>query len=207
MDIRLIPVLLILYLLAFLDREYHLPINQYGVQLIRVSGKGGNIGNAKIEGLAEDLRLTGNQYNICLTVFFLSYAVFELPSNLLLKKLRPSRWLPFIMVCWGTVMTLMGIVQNYSGLLAARFFLGIAEAGLYPGCAVRKITYLILEPGSDVFDSIISLFGIVGMRSSIARPSSTQEHRSQVPSVDCWLMLYQRWTEWEALRVGDGSLS
>lgn len=59
-----------------------------------------------------------------------------MPSNLLLKKLRPSRWLPTIMVAWGTVMTLMGIVQNYHGLLIARLFLGVAEAGLYPGVAV-----------------------------------------------------------------------
>ncbi|ETS75144.1 hypothetical protein PFICI_13628 [Pestalotiopsis fici W106-1] len=115
MDMRLIPMLALLYLLSFLDR--------------------GNIGNAKIEGLQEDLGMTSDQYNWCLTVFFFSYAAFEVPSNLLLKKLRPSRWLPLIMVVWGTVMTLMGIVQSYSGLLAARFFLGVAEAGLFPGCA------------------------------------------------------------------------
>lgn len=118
MDLRLIPMLALLYLLSFLDR--------------------GNIGNAKIEGLQEDLKLTNDQYNICLTVFFFSYAAFEVPSNLLLKRLRPSRWLPLIMVAWGTVMTLMGIVQNYQGLLSARFFLGVAEAGLYPGCAVSS---------------------------------------------------------------------
>ncbi|OQD77791.1 hypothetical protein PENDEC_c002G03350 [Penicillium decumbens] len=115
MDLRLIPMLSVLYLLAFLDR--------------------GNIGNAKIEGLVEDLNMTGPQYNWTLTVFFFTYCIFELPSNLLLKKLRPSRWLPLIMVAWGIVMTLMGIVQNYSGLLATRLFLGVAEAGLYPGVA------------------------------------------------------------------------
>lgn len=58
-----------------------------------------------------------------------------MPSNLLLKKFRPSIWLPAIMVAWGTVMTLMGIVQNYHGLLICRIFLGVAEAGLYPGVA------------------------------------------------------------------------
>ncbi|KAI1827963.1 major facilitator superfamily domain-containing protein [Xylaria intraflava] len=115
MDARLIPMLAILYLLSFLDR--------------------GNIGNAKIEGLQEDLRMTNDQYNLCLTVFFFTYAFFEVPSNLLLKRLRPSRWLPTIMVAWGTVMTLMGIVRNFQGLLSARLFLGVAEAGLYPGCA------------------------------------------------------------------------
>jgi len=78
MDLRLIPMLALLYLLSFLDR--------------------GNIGNAKIEGLTEDLNMSGAQYNWCLTVFFFTYAAFEVPSNLLLKKLRPSIWLPTIMV-------------------------------------------------------------------------------------------------------------
>lgn len=61
MDLRLIPMLTVLYLLSFLDR--------------------GNIGNAKIEGLAEDLNLTGSQYNWCLTAFFFTYCAFEVPSN------------------------------------------------------------------------------------------------------------------------------
>lgn len=70
------------------------------------------------------------------TVFFFTYAAFEIPSNLLLKKLRPSVWLPIIMCAWGLVMTLMGIVQNYHGLLISRIFLGLTEAGLFPGVAV-----------------------------------------------------------------------
>lgn len=80
--------------------------------------------------------MSPDQYNWCLTVFFFTYAAFEVPSNLLLKKLRPSIWLPTIMVAWGLVMTLMGIVQNYTGLLIARVFLGVTEAGLFPGVAV-----------------------------------------------------------------------
>lgn len=115
MDLRLIPMLALLYLLSFLDR--------------------GNIGNAKIEGLQEDLGMSGAQYNWCLTVFFFTYAAFEVPSNLLLKRLRPSVWLPTIMVAWGVVMTLMGIVTSYEGLLIARIFLGVTEAGLFPGVA------------------------------------------------------------------------
>lgn len=115
MDIRLIPTLALLYLLSFLDR--------------------GNIGNAEVEGLSKSLGILPDQYNWCLTLFFFTYAAFEVPSNLLLKKLRPSRWLPTIMVAWGLVMTLMGLVRNYHGLLIARVFLGVAEAGLFPGVA------------------------------------------------------------------------
>lgn len=87
------------------------------------------------------MHLTPDQYNWCLTVFFFTYAAFEVPSNLMLKKLRPSRWLPTIMVAWGIVMTLMGIVRSYRGLLATRIFLGVAEAGLFPGVAVSAASH------------------------------------------------------------------
>lgn len=85
------------------------------------------------------------------TAFFFTYCAFEVPSNMLLKKLRPSIWLPSIMVAWGIVvslsrlwrslmrlanetqMTLMGLVKDFHGLLIARIFLGVTEAGLFPG--------------------------------------------------------------------------
>ncbi|KAG6552270.1 hypothetical protein Mapa_006121 [Marchantia paleacea] len=112
-DLRLIPYLSFLYLLSFLDRA--------------------NIGNAKIAGLVPDLHMTDQQYLWTLTAFFFPYAFFEVPSNILLKRLKPSVWIPTIMMAWGTCMTLMGLVKNFEGLLSARFFLGVAEAGLYPG--------------------------------------------------------------------------
>ncbi|GES66619.1 MFS general substrate transporter [Aspergillus terreus] len=114
-DRRVIPILAILYFFSFLDR--------------------GNIGNANIQGLSTDLNLVGNQYNWALTVFFFPYCFFEPLCNLLLVKFKPRIWLPSIMVAWGIVTTLMGIVQNYAGLVAARFFLGLTEAGLFPGLA------------------------------------------------------------------------
>ncbi|KAI0863307.1 major facilitator superfamily domain-containing protein [Xylaria cubensis] len=113
LDLVLIPWLCLLYLLAFLDRT--------------------NIGNAKVAGLVEDLHLSTGQYNATLTIFFVSYSVFEPLTNVLLKKLRPSIFIPTIMFFWGASMTGMGFTYNYSGLLAARWFLGLAEAGLFPG--------------------------------------------------------------------------
>lgn len=113
LDLKLIPWLTILYLIAFLDRT--------------------NIGNAKIDGLQEDLHLTNNQYNDTLTIFFISYSIFEPITQVLLKKLKPSIFLPIIMFFWGVSMTCMGLVHNFSGLMATRWFLGLAEAGLFPG--------------------------------------------------------------------------
>lgn len=107
-DVRLIPVLTILYLIAHIDRA--------------------NIGNAKIEGLVEDLGLTGNQYNIALTVFFPPYILFMLPSNILLKRFRrPSVYLGALISIWGTVMTCTGLVHNFTELVTARFLLGLFE--------------------------------------------------------------------------------
>jgi len=76
----LIPWLCLLYLASFLDRT--------------------NIGNAKLDGLQEDLRMTNSQYNLTLTVFFISYSVFEPLTNVLLKRLRPSVFIPIIMSLW-----------------------------------------------------------------------------------------------------------
>ncbi|GAA5837962.1 hypothetical protein JCM9279_004084 [Rhodotorula babjevae] len=113
-DRKLVPFLSLLYLLSFLDRV--------------------NIGQARLDGLEKDLGLVGNQYQVTLVIFFVSYVALEVPSNILLKRIRPSRFIPAIMIAWGIVMTLMSLVTNYAGLLAARFFLGLTESALFPCC-------------------------------------------------------------------------
>lgn len=84
-------------------------------------------------GLARDLHMTSGQYNASLSIFFVSYALFEPLTNVLLKRMRPSIFLPLTMLLWGIVMVTMGLVHNFSGLAAARWFLGMTEAGLFPG--------------------------------------------------------------------------
>jgi sugar phosphate permease len=95
-----------------------------------------NIGNARLYGLTEDLSLTGSRYQISVSILFVTYILSELPSNLVLKKLRPSRWIAFITTGWGIVATLQGVVQSYGGLIATRLILGALEGGLFPGMAV-----------------------------------------------------------------------
>ncbi|KAI1349470.1 major facilitator superfamily domain-containing protein [Xylaria sp. FL0043] len=117
-DAHLLPAVGLLYLLSFLDRS--------------------NVGNAKIEGLLDDLHtgrspLAYNHYLTGLSLYFVGYVLFEIPCNVILKRTSPRIWLPTLTIVWGIVATLMGIVQNQAGFLAARFFLGVAEAGLFPG--------------------------------------------------------------------------
>jgi sugar phosphate permease len=78
---------------------------------------------------------TGLNYNTALAVFFPFYVAAEIPSNMMMKRFRPSVWLTIIMLVWAIVMICMGFVSNFSGLLVARIFLGIAEGGLFPGVA------------------------------------------------------------------------
>ncbi|KAI1335145.1 MFS general substrate transporter [Xylariaceae sp. FL0016] len=113
-DWRVVPFLCILYLLAFLDRV--------------------NIANARSFGLEKDLDLEKVEYNTALTMFFVPYVFFEIPSNILLKRFSPRIWLPGCMLGFGIVSVCQGLVQSYSGLLATRFFLGLFETGMFPGC-------------------------------------------------------------------------
>ncbi|KAK2787353.1 hypothetical protein FQN52_007257 [Onygenales sp. PD_12] len=114
-DFHILPVLCVLYLLAFLDRV--------------------NISNAAIFGLRKDLGIEdGTKYNTALTIFFVPYILFEIPSNILLKKLKPHVWLSGCMFFFGLVTMLQGLTQNYAGILTTRFFLGLFETGMFPGC-------------------------------------------------------------------------
>jgi len=122
-DYRILPVMSVLYLLSFLDRTA--------------------IGNARIAGLTKDLKMTPREYAASVTVFFILYGLLEVPSNLMLKKYGAKRWIPFIMFCWGVVMTLTALVKSYEGLLVARLFLGGAEAGLFPGITYYLTTWYV----------------------------------------------------------------
>ncbi|KZT66076.1 MFS general substrate transporter [Daedalea quercina L-15889] len=113
LDMRLLPVATVLYLLAYLDRT--------------------NVGNAKIAGLTTDLGLTGVQFNLISALFYIPYCTLEVPANMGLKYFRPSKWIPFIMTCWGIVSICTAFVKNFAGLFIIRLFLGAFESGLWPG--------------------------------------------------------------------------
>ncbi|CAG8531233.1 3535_t:CDS:2 [Scutellospora calospora] len=108
-DIRIIPLFILLYTLCYLDRV--------------------NIGNAKLAHLEHDLNLTGNEYNWSLGIFFVTYVFFEVPSNIILIKIKPSIWISSLMVGWGVVMIVMAFVSIKYFSSNCGFF----EAGLLPG--------------------------------------------------------------------------
>jgi ACS family tartrate transporter-like MFS transporter len=117
--IRIIPCIFLLYIVAFLDRI--------------------NIGFAALT-MNKELAITSQQFGLLTGIFFIGYFLFEIPSNLLLHKIGARIWIARILISWGIMAILTGFVQNVSQLYAARFLLGLAEAGYFPGI-VLCLTY------------------------------------------------------------------
>ncbi|KAI0846384.1 MFS general substrate transporter [Daldinia vernicosa] len=114
-DIRLLPILGALYTIAMVDRS--------------------NISVARISGLDEDVGLNvGNRASVALLVFFIGYMLFELPSNMIIHRVGAANWLSLIVFAWGLVSTGIGFLDNWIALAVLRSFLGVFEAGFYPGC-------------------------------------------------------------------------
>ena len=119
LQIRLIPYLFLLYVVAMIDRV--------------------NIGFAGLT-MNKDLGLTSQLFSIAAGIFFIGYFLFEVPSNLILHKVGARVWIARILLSWGLVASLTGLVQNIHQLYAVRVVLGFAEAGYYPGI-VLYLTY------------------------------------------------------------------
>ncbi|MCO8167279.1 MFS transporter [Pseudomonas sp. 21LCFQ02] len=112
---RLMPLLLVCYLFAHLDRI--------------------NIGFAKMQ-MSADLHFSDTVYGLGAGLFFVAYALFGVPSNLALERVGPRRWIACLMVVWGLLSAGMFLVQSPSGFYTLRFLLGVAEAGFFPGILV-----------------------------------------------------------------------
>ncbi|KAI0386386.1 putative MFS transporter [Hypomontagnella monticulosa] len=112
-DWMVVPTVSILYLFCFIDRS--------------------NIGNARLAGLERDLRMSGNDYNMLLSIFYISYIVFEIPSNLACKWIGPGWFIPFISFGFGVCSLGTAFVQDLPAACGVRFLLGIFESGMMPG--------------------------------------------------------------------------
>jgi len=116
---RIIPFVFVLYIISFLDRI--------------------NIGFAALT-MNKELAITSKQFGLVAGIFFFGYFLFEIPSNLLLHKLGARIWIARILITWGILATLTGLVNSVQQLYAVRFLLGLAEAGYFPGIALY-LTY------------------------------------------------------------------
>jgi len=90
-----------------------------------------NISAAKVAGIEESLHMDSTEYATAVALLFAGYVLMQLPSNIFLAHLRPSVYIPTVMVIWGALSALVGATHNAGGLFALRFFLGFVEAAFY----------------------------------------------------------------------------
>ncbi|KFA81196.1 hypothetical protein S40288_07506 [Stachybotrys chartarum IBT 40288] len=113
LDRWIMPMLWSMYWLNYLDRNA--------------------IALARLNDLEEDLNLTGTQYQTCVSILFVGYILGQIPSNMLITRVRPSRYMGLMMMLWAVVSALTAVSKDFVGLLLTRFFLGLTEAPYYPG--------------------------------------------------------------------------
>lgn len=93
-----------------------------------------NIAAARLKGLQTDLNLTNTQYSTCLSILYVGYILMQIPSNMFINRIgRPSLYLSAVMLIWGFLSTITGIVNDFRGMVVVRFFLGFVEAAFLPG--------------------------------------------------------------------------
>ena len=161
---RIIPFVFILYIVNYVDRA--------------------NIGYAALHMNAE-LGLTSQVFGLAAGLFFIGYFLFEVPSNAALAKFGARPWIARILLTWGVIATLMGFVHEGWQLIAARFLLGVAEAGFFPGIVIYltrwfrekdlattmslftasiPVSYIIASPLSTWIMENVGWFGLSGWR-------------------------------------------
>lgn len=127
------------------------------------------VGNAKLAGLEKDLHLKGYDYNKVLSVFYISYIIFEIPSNMACKWIGPGWFLPAISLGFGICSIGTAFVHNIHGICGVRFLLGVFEAGMLPGIAYylsrwyrrselafRLSLYIVMAPLAGAFGGLLA---------------------------------------------------
>ncbi|QSS61807.1 MFS transporter, partial [Histoplasma capsulatum] len=148
-DLFVVPTVALLYLFCFIDRA--------------------NIGNAKLAGLERDLNLKHYDYNTVLSIFYISYIIFEIPSNMACKWIGPGWYLPAISLAFGITSIATAFVHNIHEICGVRFVLGVFEAGMLPGIAYymsrwyrkseltfRLSLYIVMAPLAGAFGGLLA---------------------------------------------------
>ncbi|WP_339467091.1 MFS transporter [Pseudomonas capeferrum] len=162
--LRIIPFMFLLYIVSYLDRA--------------------NIGYAALE-MNKELALTSEAFGFISGIFFIGYFLFEVPSNVMLNKYGARVWIARILVTWGLIAAATAFAQTANQLYVLRFFLGVAEAGFFPGV----IVYLTYWFRSKELATTVALFtAAIPVSYIIGAPLST------------WIMDNIKWLDWSGWR-------
>ncbi|KAJ7504957.1 MFS general substrate transporter [Mycena galericulata] len=163
LDSRLLPTIFLIYIMNYIDKN--------------------GITTARLEGLEKDLGLSDLQYNVVLSILFVSYSPAQIPSNMILNRVtRPSWYIAGCVIAWGLTSLLTGITKNYGGILACRIFIGLPEASFYPGdeLAFRAAIFYSGQIISSAFGALIAagilanMEGKLGIRAWRWYPNNTR---------------------------------
>ncbi|KAK7996696.1 hypothetical protein PG989_004736 [Apiospora arundinis] len=110
-DVHILPIIILMYLCCFMDRI--------------------NIGNARLYGLEEDLSMHGHEYPLAVSCLFITYVLGITPASLLVKKIKPRRFIPILAIGWGAISACIGLVRTKTELFLLRLLLGLFEAGYF----------------------------------------------------------------------------
>lgn len=162
--LRIIPFVFLLYIVSYLDRA--------------------NIGYAALQ-MNKELALTSEAFGFISGIFFIGYFLFEVPSNVMLNKFGARVWIARILVTWGAIAAATAFAQTANQLYVLRFFLGVAEAGFFPGI----IVYLTFWFRSKELATTVALFtAAIPVSYIIGAPLST------------WIMDNISWFGWSGWR-------
>jgi sugar phosphate permease len=141
---RLLPFLFICYIAAFIDRV--------------------NVNHASMS-MKRDLGLSDDVYGFGAGIFFVSYFLFEVPSNLIMQRVGPRRWIARIMITWGLISMAMAFAQGPTSFYVLRFLLGVAEAGFFPGMILYLSYWFPVRRRAQViarFMTAIAVSNVIG---------------------------------------------
>jgi hypothetical protein len=125
--------------------------------------------------------MSGTDFNLATSILFVGYLLMQLPSNLLLTRVRPSLFLGVAMGIWGVISACQAAAHSFAGLVVARFFLGFVEAPFFPGAV------MLMYVDRAYTEAPLIIVGRVGTRdknSATALPGSTPAVPSPTPLVD-----------------------
>jgi len=172
---HLMPMLVILYFVAFLDRT--------------------NVGFAQ-NGLHVDRGVSDGAFALGAGIFFIGYALFEIPSNLMLKRFGARFWMARIAITWGVVAALFAFTTNDTMFIVLRFLLGVTEAGLFPGV----IMYLAEWFPNKVRVQMIAIF-------YLAQPFSQMVGAPLSGGLISFGESITPWSGWQVMFFGEGVLA
>ena len=158
---RLVPLMFILYFIAFIDRV--------------------NVGFAK-EAMQVDIGLSNSAFALGAGIFFAAYALFGIPANLILNKIGAQKWLSITTALWGVLSALTGLVQTETQFIVLRFLLGLGEAGFYPGILLLASIYF----PNKVRASVVGIFVLgvplaLTLAGTAADGNQQRRHRPEKP--------------------------